>query len=76
MRSSEEEYVKYKKRYVKHLQFDPALQNLSKFLAVIVALTSTTDRVILSDLVLVLKNRSFEALSPVIRACQFPQHLF
>ena len=26
-----EEYIKYKKIYVKHLQFDPDLQNLSKF---------------------------------------------
>ena len=25
------EYIKYKQSYVKHLQFDPDLQNLSKF---------------------------------------------
>ena len=31
LRLSMEEYIKYKKRYVKHLQFDPDLQNLSKF---------------------------------------------
>ena len=30
LRLSIEEYIKYKKRYVKHLQFDPDLQNLSK----------------------------------------------
>ena len=30
-RLSIEEYIKYKKRYVKHLQFDPDIQNLSKF---------------------------------------------
>ena len=28
---STEEYIKYKKSYVKHLQFDPILPNLSKF---------------------------------------------
>ena len=27
-----EGYIEYKKRYVKHLQFNPAIQNLSKFL--------------------------------------------
>ena len=31
LRLSTEEYIKYKKRYVKHLQFDPDIQNLSKF---------------------------------------------
>ena len=31
LRLSMEEYIKYKKRYVKHLQFDPDLQNLSNF---------------------------------------------
>ena len=31
LRLSMEEYIKYKKRYVKHLLFDPNLQNLSKF---------------------------------------------
>ena len=32
LRLSIEEYIKYKKRYVKLLQFDPDIQNLSKFL--------------------------------------------
>ena len=30
MKLSIEEYIKYKKRYVKNLQFDPDIQNLSK----------------------------------------------
>ena len=30
LRTLMEEYIKYKKRYVKHLQFDPDLKNLSK----------------------------------------------
>ena len=28
---STEEYIKYKKSYVRHLQFDPSLPNLSEF---------------------------------------------
>ena len=31
LRAFTEEYVKYKRRYVKHLQFDPDLKNLSKY---------------------------------------------
>ena len=31
LRLSIAEYIKYKERYVKHLQFDPNLHNLSKF---------------------------------------------
>ena len=30
LRTYMEEYIKYKKSYVKHLQFDPDLKNLSK----------------------------------------------
>ena len=30
LRLTMEKYIKYKKRYVKHLQFDPDIQNLSK----------------------------------------------
>ena len=31
LRLSKEEYMKYKKSYAKHLQFNPNIQNLSKF---------------------------------------------
>ena len=31
LRLSTEEYIKYKKSYVKHLHFDPIIPNLSKF---------------------------------------------
>ena len=31
IRRSMKEYIEYKKRYVKHFQFNPDIQNLSKF---------------------------------------------